>query len=105
MNRRTSAALREDIDAPPVQQPSKKVAPDVVKLSYWGFALWWLIILGVHVVTSVYNALYAYCYWKLKDASLLVYLGSTTSACRRNTIAQLQSSMQSCLQCTEFVFF
>ncbi|EGZ12379.1 hypothetical protein PHYSODRAFT_336805 [Phytophthora sojae] len=74
MNRRTSAALREDIDAPPVQQPSKKVAPDVVKLSYWGFALWWLIILGVHVVTSVYNALYAYCYWKLKDASLLVYL-------------------------------
>ncbi|GMF62721.1 unnamed protein product [Phytophthora fragariaefolia] len=47
---------------------------DDVKLSYWVFVLWWFIILGVHVVTCIYNALYAYCYWKLKDTYLNVCL-------------------------------
>ncbi|KAG6964993.1 hypothetical protein JG688_00007439, partial [Phytophthora aleatoria] len=41
-----------------------------VKLSYWTFVAWWLIILGIHVVTGVYTALYAYCYWVLKDTYL-----------------------------------
>ncbi|KAG3029186.1 hypothetical protein PC128_g17501 [Phytophthora cactorum] len=53
-----------------------KVSTEVVNLSYWVFAVWWIIILAVHVVTSAYNALYAYCYWNLQDTFLNMYLES-----------------------------
>ncbi|KUF87183.1 hypothetical protein AM587_10011240 [Phytophthora nicotianae] len=52
------------------------VSSEVVKLSYWVFAAWWLIILGIHIVTGVYTALYAYCYYVLKDTYLNSYLDS-----------------------------
>ncbi|KAE8905327.1 hypothetical protein PF005_g12085 [Phytophthora fragariae] len=74
MKLRVSAVPRDLLDASPQQQQPNKISIDVVKLSYWAFAWWWFIILGVHVVTSVYNALYAYCYWKLKDTALDVNL-------------------------------
>ncbi|KAL4171996.1 hypothetical protein KRP22_007172 [Phytophthora ramorum] len=53
-----------------------KAATEVVTLSYWAFVVWWFIILNVHAVTGVYNALYAYCYWVLKDTYLNNYLDS-----------------------------
>ncbi|KAG7383073.1 hypothetical protein PHYPSEUDO_004057 [Phytophthora pseudosyringae] len=53
-----------------------KAPTEVVSLSYWVFAVWWTIILGVHVVTCVYNALYAYCYWELQHTFLNMYLDS-----------------------------
>ncbi|KAG1691617.1 hypothetical protein DVH05_026780 [Phytophthora capsici] len=53
-----------------------KASTEVVKLSPWYFALWWIIILTVHVVTCLYNALYAYCYWKLQHTFLNLYLDS-----------------------------
>ncbi|EEY70425.1 uncharacterized protein PITG_05838 [Phytophthora infestans T30-4] len=53
-----------------------KASTEVVNLSYWVFAVWWIIILSVHVVTSAYNALYAYCYWHLQDTFLNMYLES-----------------------------
>ncbi|KAG6964987.1 hypothetical protein JG688_00007441 [Phytophthora aleatoria] len=53
-----------------------KASTEVVKLSYWIFAVWWVVILGVHVVTCVYTALYAYSYWKLQDTFLNLYLES-----------------------------
>ncbi|KAJ8577470.1 hypothetical protein ON010_g1742 [Phytophthora cinnamomi] len=49
---------------------------EVVKLSYWNFAIWWAIILAVHVVTGIYTALYAYSYFELKDTYLNIYLVS-----------------------------
>ncbi|ETP55066.1 hypothetical protein F442_00352 [Phytophthora nicotianae P10297] len=52
------------------------VSSEVVKLSYWVFVAWWLIILGIHIVTGVYTALYAYCYYVLKDTYLNSYLDS-----------------------------
>ncbi|ETM03473.1 hypothetical protein L917_00311 [Phytophthora nicotianae] len=39
-----------------------KAPTEVVKLSCWAFTVWWIIILGVHVVTCVYTALYSYTY-------------------------------------------
>ncbi|KAG2780665.1 hypothetical protein PC129_g9857 [Phytophthora cactorum] len=61
--------------------PETRMAPlmpkdptEVVKLSYWGFLVWWIIILGVHVVTCVYTALYSYSYWMLQDTYLNGYL-------------------------------
>ncbi|ETP27086.1 hypothetical protein F441_00356 [Phytophthora nicotianae CJ01A1] len=51
-----------------------KAPTEVVKLSYLGFAVWWFIILGVHVVTCVYTALYSYSYWVLMDTYLNNYL-------------------------------
>ncbi|KAL3665581.1 hypothetical protein V7S43_009615 [Phytophthora oleae] len=53
-----------------------KPSTEVVKLSSWSFTVWWIIILAVHVVTCLYNALYAYCYWKLQDTFLNLYLDS-----------------------------
>ncbi|KUF87173.1 hypothetical protein AM587_10011236 [Phytophthora nicotianae] len=53
-----------------------KASTEVVKLSYWVFAVWWVIILAVHVATCVYTALYAYCYWKLQDTFLNLYFES-----------------------------
>ncbi|GMF23833.1 unnamed protein product [Phytophthora lilii] len=53
-----------------------KASSEFVRLSYWAFAGWWTIILSVHIVTSVYNALYAYSYWKLQDSFLNLYLDS-----------------------------
>ncbi|ETO86064.1 hypothetical protein F444_00354 [Phytophthora nicotianae P1976] len=55
---------------------SPKTSTEVVNLSYWVFTAWWLIILAVHLVTSAYNALYAYCYWHLQDTFLNMYLES-----------------------------
>ncbi|ETP55065.1 hypothetical protein F442_00351 [Phytophthora nicotianae P10297] len=49
---------------------SSETSTEVVKLSYWMFAVWWMILLGIHVVAGVYTALYAYCYWFLKDTFL-----------------------------------
>ncbi|KAE9027993.1 hypothetical protein PR001_g10410 [Phytophthora rubi] len=49
---------------------------EVVQLSYWNFAVWWVIILVIHVVTGVYTALYAYCYFMLQDIYLNSYLES-----------------------------
>ncbi|ETN23802.1 hypothetical protein PPTG_00320 [Phytophthora nicotianae INRA-310] len=51
-----------------------KAPTEVVKLSYWGFTVWWFIIPGVHVVTCVYTALYSYSYWVLMDTYLNNYL-------------------------------
>ncbi|KAF4142879.1 hypothetical protein GN958_ATG07942 [Phytophthora infestans] len=48
-----------------LQAPKK-----AIKLSYWHFAVWWVIILAVHVVTCVFNALYAYGYWNLNGTYL-----------------------------------
>ncbi|KAG2780426.1 hypothetical protein Pcac1_g9314 [Phytophthora cactorum] len=45
-----------------------------IQLSYWRFAVWWIIILSVHVVTCVFNALYAYGYWNLKGTYLNICL-------------------------------
>ncbi|EGZ12374.1 hypothetical protein PHYSODRAFT_518121, partial [Phytophthora sojae] len=56
------------------QRIPPKVSTDVVRLSYFFFAIWWFIILAVHVVTCLYNAVYAYCYWKLKTTYLNVCL-------------------------------
>ncbi|ETM56747.1 hypothetical protein L914_00328 [Phytophthora nicotianae] len=53
-----------------------KASTEVVKLSYWVFAVWWVIILAVHVATCVYTALYAYCYWKLQDTFFNLYFES-----------------------------
>ncbi|KAF4150377.1 hypothetical protein GN958_ATG00452 [Phytophthora infestans] len=53
-----------------------KTPTEVVKLSYWSFALWWLIILTVHVVACIYTALYSYSYWVLQEAYLNAYLES-----------------------------
>lgn len=47
-----------------------KAPKKVIKLPYWTFALWWVIILSVHVVAWVFNAFYAYGYWKLKGTYL-----------------------------------
>lgn len=60
--------------------PSSSLMPrastEVVRLSSWAFTLWWLFILGVHVVTCVYNALYSYVYWKLGTLFINLYLES-----------------------------
>ncbi|KAG1691622.1 hypothetical protein DVH05_026785 [Phytophthora capsici] len=53
-----------------------KSLTEVVKLSPWYFALWWIIILAVHVVTCLYNALYAYYYLMLRESPLLWYFDS-----------------------------
>lgn len=45
-----------------------------VVLSFGYFTLWWLLLLGVHLVTSAYTALYAYAYWDLKNTFLNTYL-------------------------------
>ncbi|KAL4101580.1 hypothetical protein PRIC1_005332 [Phytophthora ramorum] len=47
-----------------------KTPKKVIHLSYWVFAVWWVVILSVHVITCVFNALYAYSYWKLKGSYL-----------------------------------
>ncbi|OWZ21034.1 hypothetical protein PHMEG_0004479 [Phytophthora megakarya] len=49
---------------------------DIPRLSYWVFAIWWTLILAIHVVTCAYNALYAYCYWRLQHTFLNMYLES-----------------------------
>ncbi|GMF44178.1 unnamed protein product [Phytophthora fragariaefolia] len=43
---------------------------EVIQLSYWVFAIWWLIILSVHTIAGVYAALYAYCCFKLQGTYL-----------------------------------
>ncbi|ETN23761.1 hypothetical protein PPTG_00287 [Phytophthora nicotianae INRA-310] len=48
-----------------LQTPKK-----AIRLSYWHFAVWWVIILAVHVITCVFNALYAYGYWNLDGTYL-----------------------------------
>ncbi|KAF4142878.1 hypothetical protein GN958_ATG07941 [Phytophthora infestans] len=53
-----------------------KASTEVVKLSYWVFAVWWVVILAVHVVTCGYTALFAYSYWQLQDTFLNLYLES-----------------------------
>jgi len=35
----------------------------LVKLSLFGFAFWWLVILVVHIATCAYNVVYAKLYW------------------------------------------
>ncbi|EEY70437.1 uncharacterized protein PITG_05852 [Phytophthora infestans T30-4] len=47
---------------------------EFVQLSYWGFTVWWFIILCVHVVACVYTALYSYAYWILQNTYLEHYL-------------------------------
>lgn len=47
-----------------------------IYLSGWAFVFWWFVILVVHIVTCIYNALYAYCYLKLEDTFLNLYLDS-----------------------------
>lgn len=49
---------------------------EVVQLSYWAFAIWWVIILSVHITAGGYAALYAYSYVKLQDTSLNFYFES-----------------------------
>ncbi|OWZ21037.1 hypothetical protein PHMEG_0004483 [Phytophthora megakarya] len=56
----------------PQVQPSEST--ELVNLSYKVFVGWWIIIASVHTVTSIYDAFYAYCYWKLQDLSLNKYL-------------------------------
>ncbi|KAG7383071.1 Centrosomal protein of 41 kDa [Phytophthora pseudosyringae] len=53
-----------------------KAPTEEVKLSNGVFAVWWVVLLGVHVLTCVYTALYAYSYWALQDQVLNVYLES-----------------------------
>ncbi|KAE8980149.1 hypothetical protein PR003_g25074 [Phytophthora rubi] len=53
-----------------------KASTEVVRLPFWAFTLWWIFILAVHVVTCVYNALYAYCYMKLSTLFINLYLTS-----------------------------
>lgn len=45
-----------------------------VDLSSRSFALWWFIILAVHLVTCGYNAIYALVYWKLQSTYLYLCL-------------------------------
>jgi hypothetical protein len=45
-----------------------------IRLSYWAFVVWWLLILAMHVVSSVYNGLYAYTYWHLNGTYLYTCL-------------------------------
>lgn len=52
------------------------VSTEIVYLSNRAFVLWWAIILAVHVVTCVYNALYTYAYWMLATTFLNLYLES-----------------------------
>ncbi|OWZ17688.1 hypothetical protein PHMEG_0008329 [Phytophthora megakarya] len=54
---------------PKVALPS---ATDYVYLSLYPFIFWWLIILGVHLLTCVYNLGFAKFYWDF-DASWLSY--------------------------------
>ncbi|KAG7376229.1 Centrosomal protein of 41 kDa [Phytophthora pseudosyringae] len=49
-------------------------AREFVVVSSWMFALWWLIFIGVHLVTCGYNALYALFYWELGQTILCRYL-------------------------------
>ncbi|KAE9198750.1 hypothetical protein PF004_g19461 [Phytophthora fragariae] len=65
------------IDAGSPRERSQRISKfptDVVRLSYFCFTVWWFIILGVHMITCLYNAVYAYCYWKLKSTYLNVCL-------------------------------
>jgi hypothetical protein len=39
-------------------------------LSFGGFALWWLVILGVHLIAFAFNACYAKFYWDFGDTFL-----------------------------------
>ncbi|EGZ12364.1 hypothetical protein PHYSODRAFT_515823 [Phytophthora sojae] len=53
---------------------AEKTSSDFVRLSRGSFAVWWGLILAVHVVTGAYNALYAYCYRKLQYTFLNLFL-------------------------------
>jgi hypothetical protein len=55
---------------------TSKPPSEVVQLSFWVFVVWWTLILLVHVLTCIYNALYAYSYWKLEETFLNMYLDS-----------------------------
>ncbi|KAE9139505.1 hypothetical protein PF010_g557 [Phytophthora fragariae] len=43
---------------------------EVVQLSSCAFTVWWVILLGVHVVVAFYNVVYGYYYWNLTNAYL-----------------------------------
>ncbi|KAE8905270.1 hypothetical protein PF003_g10398 [Phytophthora fragariae] len=49
---------------------------EVVQLSSCAFTVWWVILLGVHVVVAFYNVVYGYYYWNLTNAYLNVLLVS-----------------------------
>lgn len=44
-------------------------------MSTWGLALWWLIILAVHLITFGYNTAYAMFYYALKDTYMYMTFG------------------------------
>ncbi|KAK1928575.1 hypothetical protein P3T76_015939 [Phytophthora citrophthora] len=67
-----------------------------VDLGPWGFALWWFIILGVHLITFAYNTAYTMFYYALKDTYMYMtfeYFGIGMVAKDHNTIAVVNAAM------------
>ncbi|EGZ19180.1 hypothetical protein PHYSODRAFT_493573 [Phytophthora sojae] len=65
-------------------------ASQYVDLSPWAFALWWMVLFVVHVITGGYNAAYAMFYWELQNTYLylcLDYSGIGMPADAHSTIA------------------
>lgn len=47
---------------------------EIVVVSQWAFLVWWLVFLGVHLVTCGYNMAYALFYWCLDNIEIRRYL-------------------------------
>eukprot|EP00644_Phytophthora_capsici_P014672 jgi/Phyca11/128705/e_gw1.78.98.1 len=67
-----------------------------VDLGPWGFALWWFIILAVHIVTFAYNTAYAMFYHALKKTYMYMtfeYFGIGMLAKDHSTIVFVNAAM------------
>ncbi|KAG6964990.1 hypothetical protein JG688_00007445 [Phytophthora aleatoria] len=77
------------ISAPPplmTPQVAQKTPTNGVHLSCWVFAVWWVLMVSAGVVTCAYNALYAYCYWKLNGILLASHFDRDGCVSRVNVL-------------------
>ncbi|KAG4240191.1 hypothetical protein PC116_g11841 [Phytophthora cactorum] len=67
-----------------------------VDLGPWSFALWWLIILAVHLVTFGYNTAYAMFYYELQKTYMYMtfeYFGIGMTAEYHHVIANVNAAL------------